>query len=123
MWRGKEANPDFQEATPIQRFISLYYREVNRMSQSKEERPAEAVQAATELTTCDERTVVGVGEYVAFYDPFSEDGEETILICRMSGVDVCDTQDRVAFHSKVLYEVDPCHRELTLKPRTPEATA
>lgn len=80
------------------------------MAPNTNQRPEDAVLAALALADADDRSVVGIGEYVAFHDPpnpSADDADgETILVCRISGLDHGTTSDRAALHSNVLFETD-----------------
>ena len=78
------------------------------------ERPPAAVEAARILAAAENRSVVGIGEYFAFYGhqiDSEEYQEETILVCEVQSFDECSSSDRLAAHSKRLFEVDQADAE------------
>jgi hypothetical protein len=88
------------------------------MAANETERPPEAIKAAKALVSNEEMEVVGIGDFVAFYASHIGDefAEGTIFVCRVGPFDHCETQDRVAAHSDVLFELDQSDPVLTGAP-------
>lgn len=88
------------------------------MESKEDERPDAAVRAAAALDAEPEKAIVGIGEYVAYYNTTEEDGEDdgrTIVVCRTIGLDHCETSDRSTLHSDVLFEVESGAAELQIE--------
>lgn len=91
------------------------------MESKEDERPDAAVEAAAALDAEPEKTIVGIGEYVAYYNPQTDadadgDGDcQTISVCRVIGLDHCNSSDRSMLHSDVLFEVESGAAELQIE--------
>lgn len=86
------------------------------MAATDTERPTDAVKAARALATSENRSVVGIGDFYAFYasQVSDEHPDGKILVCHLDGFDYCDTENRFAAHSKILFEVDQSDPDLDL---------
>lgn len=88
------------------------------MESNEDERPTEAIAAAAALDDDADKTIVGIGEYVAHYgEPpeADEDGVETIVVCRVVGVDECETSNRTTLHGEIVFEIEAGAPELKLE--------
>lgn len=81
--------------------------------------PDQAVDAVRELLDSSDRSVVGVGNWIASYeDPTTTDGE-SVIVSRITGLDHCGSSGKSCLHGDVILEADVKTAEAAFTYRTP----
>lgn len=106
-------------------FISPVHKPLIVMAATDTERPSEALEAARLLASIEDRSVVGVGDYIALWESqFNDDCPDgRIVVCEINGFDYCDTSDRIATHSKRVFSIHKNDPELDPTPTSKELVA